>query len=111
MRRKKRRRNKTVPKGEIYLAFCVKMEARKKKNFFPHFFFPQKETWRKEKLAPDEDTVAKTAFLTKIPAALFLLKKLAENFLTLITRLLPTHCAMCGGGMRDASIILCGFYL
>jgi len=39
---------------------------------------------------------AKTSLFAKIPAALFLLKKLAENFLTLITRFLPTHCAMCG---------------
>ena len=31
VRRKKKKRNKTVSKGEIYLAFCVKMEARKKK--------------------------------------------------------------------------------
>jgi hypothetical protein len=71
------------------------MEARKKKILFPHFFFPQKETWRKEKLAPDEDTVAKTAFLTKIPAALFLLKKLAENFLTFITCFSPTYFIWC----------------
>ncbi len=50
----------------------------------------------------------------KIPAALFLLKKLAENFLTLITRLLPTHCAMCGKRMRNANykiqnLTLCRF--
>ena len=57
---------------------------------------------------------AKTSIFAKIPAALFLLKKLAENFLTLITRLLPTHCAMCGKRMRNANykiqnLTLCRF--
>ncbi len=47
---------------------------------------------------------AKTSIFAKIPAALFLLKKLAENFLTLITRLLPTHCAMCGEKMQKYRI-------
>ncbi len=70
------------------------------KNIFPHFFFPQKETWRKEKLAPDEDTVAKTAFFAKIPAALCLLTKLAENFLTLITCFSPTYFIWCRRNTR-----------
>jgi len=55
-------------------------------------------------------TGVKTSLFAKIPAALLLLKKLAENFLTLIARFLlasiqqnvslsrsgPTHYAMCG---------------
>ena len=48
---------------------------------------------------------AKTSLFAKIPAALFLLKKLAENFLTLIARFLPTHFAMCGGECRNTKCV------
>jgi len=47
---------------------------------------------------------AKTSLFAKIPAALFLLKKLAENFLTLIARFLPTHFAMVQIKMRNTKI-------
>jgi hypothetical protein len=36
---------------------------------FPHFFF-RKRNLEERKLAPDEDTVAKTAFFAKIYTAL-----------------------------------------
>jgi hypothetical protein len=54
--------------------------------------------FRKEEVTKETRTVlvaeVKTSLFAKIPAALCLLTKLAENFLTLINRLLPTHCAM-----------------
>jgi hypothetical protein len=52
---------------------------------------------------------AKTSLFAKIPAALFLLKKLAENFLTLIARFLPTHFAMCGEKIQKYRIYICRF--
>jgi len=66
---------------------------------FPHFFFPQKETWRKEKLAPDEDTVAKISLFAKIYTARLRLLAGAtfQNFLTLITRFSPTYFIWCKG--------------
>ena len=75
---------------------------------------PPKADRRKEKLQkklapsflPRRTRVAgaKTSFFAKVPVALLLLKKLTENFLTLINRLLPTHCAMVQEKcrMRDA---------
>jgi hypothetical protein len=64
------------------------------------FLFSAKRNLEERKTRTVLVAGAKTSFFTKVPAALFLLKRLAENFLTFISRLLPTHCAMVQEGCR-----------
>ncbi|EKD46703.1 MAG: hypothetical protein ACD_67C00107G0002 [uncultured bacterium] len=76
-------------------------------NIFPHFFF-RKRNLEERKLAPDEDTVAKTSLFTRIYTSLLRLLTVAtfQNSLTLITRFSPTYFMWCrrdaGCKMRNA---------